>query len=135
MATAMTETPANRARKSGRTRTFKQPRNERRDQQRADDRRAGCEIEAGCERDRPAQRKDADDERGQQAVDPGATARLPFAHDLDLEPVEVDHPAHVVSLSFNRRRAVTSRCSWIALARLMRQPAWRPCLHRIAATG
>ena len=99
---------------------------ERRDQQRADDRRAGREIEARRERDRPAQREDADDERGQQATDPGAAARLPVPHDLDLEPVEVDHPAHLVSLCVGRGRAVISRCRRIVSFPPTRRRTTRP---------
>jgi hypothetical protein len=90
---------------------IQQAQHDRREQQRDEDPRAGGETDARHERDHTAQREDADDERGQQAADARGAARLPRPHDLDLEPVEVDHPAHQFSLPVSRSCAVVPRQS------------------------
>ena len=76
--TAMTETPANSREEQRPDQDVQDAEHDGGEEQGADDRRAGRQVDARREEDGAAERQDADDQRGEEPPDPRAPARLPL---------------------------------------------------------
>ena len=98
MATAMTEIPANRARKSGRTRTFSSPRTIAASSSVPMIGAPGARSKPGMSATAPPSERTlmTSVASRRRTREPPLGCHVP--HDLDLEPVEVDHAAHLSSL-------------------------------------